>query len=338
MRSKGNTVHQISLPAECRHGTFVAPTLIEIRDIAEVQREVFGPVLHVLRYRREALDGLLESICATGYALTFGIHSRIDETVERLIDRSPAGNIYVNRSLIGAVVGVHPFGGKGLSGTGPKTGGPLYLRRLLATCPVGLPPSLLAMLNEQAPAVADSRAVLDGFCQWLRQGKDPIARARCEAYCRQRGLGGSAILSGTTGEENTYRLESRGTVLCVPATQRGACIQLAAALATGNRVLFRGAEGRSLVDALPGTVKPYAGVHEDGDLLDAVLFEGDDEALRSLQRQIAARPGPILMVQAVTTGALNAGTDDYVLERLLMERSISVNTAPAGNTALVMLS
>ncbi|RVT89989.1 bifunctional proline dehydrogenase/L-glutamate gamma-semialdehyde dehydrogenase PutA [Rhodovarius crocodyli] len=139
MRAAGHPVHAAPLPEAARHGSFVAPTVIEIDHMRALTREVFGPVLHVLRFRREGLDALLRDIAATGYALTFGVHSRLDETIERLCSRAPAGNIYVNRNLIGAVVGVQPFGGHGLSGTGPKAGGPLYLRRLLAdpmTAPV----------------------------------------------------------------------------------------------------------------------------------------------------------------------------------------------------------
>jgi RHH-type proline utilization regulon transcriptional repressor/proline dehydrogenase/delta 1-pyrroline-5-carboxylate dehydrogenase len=93
-------------------------------------REVFGPVLHVLRYRSDELDALIEALNATGYALTLGIHSRIDATVDRIVARARAGNIYVNRNIVGAVVGVQPFGGEGLSGTGPKAGGPGYVYRL----------------------------------------------------------------------------------------------------------------------------------------------------------------------------------------------------------------
>ena len=100
--------------------------------IADVEREVFGPVLHVLRYKREALDKLIDDINAAGYGLTFGLHTRIDETIARVVERIEAGNIYVNRNIIGATVGVQPFGGSRLSGTGPKAGGPLYLSRLVA--------------------------------------------------------------------------------------------------------------------------------------------------------------------------------------------------------------
>src|SRR5690606_25579864 len=115
-------------------GTFVLPTMIEIDRISELQREVFGPVLHVVRYQREDLDALLDQINATGYGLTLGLHTRIDETIGKVVSTSRAGNVYVNRNMVGAVVGVQPFGGQGLSGTGPKAGGPLYLYRLLADC------------------------------------------------------------------------------------------------------------------------------------------------------------------------------------------------------------
>ncbi len=133
MREAGNAVHQGDVPPG--HGFFVAPAIVEIDQISVLTREVFGPVLHVLRYRRDGLERLLAEIDATGYGLTFGLHSRIDATIARVTALSRAGNIYVNRNLVGAVVGVQPFGGHGLSGTGPKAGGPLYLRRLLAAAP-----------------------------------------------------------------------------------------------------------------------------------------------------------------------------------------------------------
>ena len=130
MRAAGKSVHQTPMPAETAAGTFVAPTIIEIAALSDVQREVFGPVLHVLRYARNDLDKVIAEVNATGYGLTFGIHSRIDETIDHVVSQVQAGNIYVNRNLIGAVVGVQPFGGNGLSGTGPKAGGPHYLHRL----------------------------------------------------------------------------------------------------------------------------------------------------------------------------------------------------------------
>ena len=117
-------------PATAARGTFVAPAAFEIPSLDVLQGEVFGPVLHVLRYDADALDALVDALNATGYALTLGIHSRIDATVRRIVERARAGNVYVNRNVIGAVVGVQPFGGEGLSGTGPKAGGPLYVDRL----------------------------------------------------------------------------------------------------------------------------------------------------------------------------------------------------------------
>ena len=129
MATAGRVLHRVALPGHCAHGTFVAPTLIEIGGIDRLRREVFGPILHVVRYRADALDGVIDAINATGYGLTLGIHSRIDATVRRIASRVRVGNVYVNRNIIGAVVGVQPFGGEGLSGTGPKAGGPHYLFR-----------------------------------------------------------------------------------------------------------------------------------------------------------------------------------------------------------------
>jgi RHH-type transcriptional regulator, proline utilization regulon repressor / proline dehydrogenase / delta 1-pyrroline-5-carboxylate dehydrogenase len=110
-------------------GNYVAPHIFELSDATELTEEVFGPVLHVVRYRADRLEQVLQSIERSSYGLTLGIHSRIDDMVEAVIDRLAVGNIYVNRNMIGAVVGVQPFGGHGLSGTGPKAGGPHYLAR-----------------------------------------------------------------------------------------------------------------------------------------------------------------------------------------------------------------
>jgi RHH-type transcriptional regulator, proline utilization regulon repressor / proline dehydrogenase / delta 1-pyrroline-5-carboxylate dehydrogenase len=110
-------------------GTYVAPTIVALALARDLTEEVFGPVLHVVRWRADRLDELLGDIAANGYGLTLGIHSRIDETAEHVVARLSAGNVYVNRNMIGAVVGTQPFGGNGLSGTGPKAGGPNYLRR-----------------------------------------------------------------------------------------------------------------------------------------------------------------------------------------------------------------
>lgn len=116
-----------ALPA---HGTFVPPAIIALERARDLREEVFGPILHVVRWRTDEFDSLLNEIAANGYALTLGVHSRIDSTIEEVVARLPHGNCYVNRNMIGAVVGTQPFGGTGLSGTGPKAGGPSYLKRL----------------------------------------------------------------------------------------------------------------------------------------------------------------------------------------------------------------
>ncbi len=121
---------QAELDETTASGTFVAPCAYEIKSISELSQENFGPVLHVIRFKASELDQVIEDINNTQYGLTLGIHSRIDETVAHIVERAHVGNIYVNRNMIGAVVGVQPFGGEGLSGTGPKAGGPHYLTRL----------------------------------------------------------------------------------------------------------------------------------------------------------------------------------------------------------------
>ena len=129
MAREGRLLYQCPLPAGTEHGTFFAPRAFEIDNAGRLEREVFGPILHVVRWRADRLDAVCDEIAATGYALTLGIHSRIDETVRHVLSRLGVGNSYVNRTMIGAVVGVQPFGGERLSGTGPKAGGPRYLHR-----------------------------------------------------------------------------------------------------------------------------------------------------------------------------------------------------------------
>ena len=301
MRDAGHEIAQVELDERCRHGTFVAPTLIEIDSLSELKREVFGPVLHVLRYAREGLDGLLDQINATGYGLTFGVHTRIDETVRHVTERVHAGNLYVNRNVVGAVVGVQPFGGEGLSGTGPKAGGPLYLYRLLSTRP-------------EAAAVGLENAA---------RGENGVA------------------LAGPTGELNTYRLAPRGRVLGIAATQAGAQAQWQAAQSTGNALLLLDtpearawlkAQGKQAKDS---SVKLLADGEIDDADFEAVLFEGDSDALRVWNRRVAARPGAIVSVQGLSSDAVAAGAG-YATERLYAEKSLSINTAAAGGNASLM--
>ncbi len=129
MAREGELLFEARLPKETRFGTFFAPRVYRIERLDLLHREVFGPILHLIAYQAGSLESVIEAVNKTGYGLTLGIHSRIDETVRYIHSRLAVGNTYVNRSMIGAVVGVQPFGGEGLSGTGPKAGGPHYLRR-----------------------------------------------------------------------------------------------------------------------------------------------------------------------------------------------------------------
>jgi RHH-type transcriptional regulator, proline utilization regulon repressor / proline dehydrogenase / delta 1-pyrroline-5-carboxylate dehydrogenase len=129
MGRQARTIIDLELSAETSHGIFVAPCAYEFDDISALKREVFGPVLHVVRYRADRLIQVCQAINATGYGLTLGLHTRIERTMEEVRRMMRVGNMYVNRNQIGAVVGAQPFGGEGLSGTGPKAGGPHYLHR-----------------------------------------------------------------------------------------------------------------------------------------------------------------------------------------------------------------
>jgi len=153
--SEGRLIERCELGPETEHGTFFAPMAVEIDSLEQLPREVFGPVLHVLRYKSRDLDKIIDQINATGYGLTLGIHSRIDSQAMEIARKVNAGNVYVNRNQIGAVVGVQPFGGRGLSGTGPKAGGPDYLHRYstertvtINTSAVGGNASLLSLETE----------------------------------------------------------------------------------------------------------------------------------------------------------------------------------------------
>jgi RHH-type proline utilization regulon transcriptional repressor/proline dehydrogenase/delta 1-pyrroline-5-carboxylate dehydrogenase len=128
MRKEARELLDLPLSEAHVHGTYVTPAIYEIPSIAVLKREVFGPILHVVRFAGDRLGEVCAAINAIGYGLTLGLHSRIEATADFVAERVKVGNLYVNRNQIGAVVGVQPFGGEGLSGTGPKAGGPHYLQ------------------------------------------------------------------------------------------------------------------------------------------------------------------------------------------------------------------
>ncbi len=311
MRGLGYPVHRPPLPATCHSGTFVAPAIIELPHISVLDREIFGPVLHVIRYRRDALDALLADITATGYALTFGVHSRIDETIARVIAAAPAGNIYVNRNLVGAVVGVQPFGGHSLSGTGPKAGGPLYLRRLAPAAAV--------------PGAGAAPPVAALWAGWLADQGQTDAADWCRAAIAATPLGVARDLPGPVGERNLYLTEPRGTVLCAASNEAGLRHQIGAALATGNRVVMAPQLLQNRPPAFAAWVTETPNPVDAA--IDAVLFQGTPDECRLLNQAVSRRPGPIVQIHTIRPD----GT--YPLEWLVRERVITTNTTAAGGNA-----
>jgi len=221
--------------------THQVPIAFEIGRIADLTEEVFGPVLHVVRWSGD-VDAVVDEINALGYGLTLGVQTRIDSRAVRIADRARVGNVYVNRNIIGAVVGVQPFGGEGLSGTGPKAGGPHYLARFAATPSV--PGATQQRLPDAAPATLDAllaRAVasswrdasLDARSAWLdRVSASALAQSARDQLSPR-------TLPGPTGESNELRLHGRG-VLASIATTADASVQTQwqAALAAGNSLLI----------------------------------------------------------------------------------------------------
>jgi len=338
MRAKGRRVYQADAQdaAASRHGTFVPPTLVELDSIAELKREVFGPVLHVVRFPRAALDKMIDQINGTGYGLTLGIHTRIDETIAHIVDRAHVGNLYVNRNIVGAVVGVQPFGGEGLSGTGPKAGGALYLHRLLSVCPQdAVVRAVRASDTAGAAAAAPVSAELAALKAWA-QASQPEVAAACDRFAAASPSGLGVTLPGPTGERNTYSLLPRERVLCLAQQESDLALQLAAVLAVGSEALCVDTPvARALSGRLPAAVQSRVRMVSDwmstDTAFDAVLHHGDSDQLRTVCEQVATRPGPIVGVQGLAQGEPN-----IALERLLIERSLSVNTAAAGGNASLM--
>ncbi len=330
MAAKGFAVHRLESGTPATPGSFVAPALIEIGAISDIPGEVFGPVLHLLRYKREDIEALVDSINATGYGLTFGLHTRIDETIAAVTAKARAGNIYVNRNVVGAVVGVQPFGGNGLSGTGPKAGGPLYLGRLVQ--PHEGAGGLEAVGVGPEPAAGD-------FADWLARRGDTEGASAVRGFIARAGSGGERLLAGPVGQRDSYFVRPRGRVLVETQTVAGLTAAIGAALATGNHVVLAPGEAASALAASlpPQLASRIALAGSEGDAaIDAVLFEGDADRLAALNARIADRDGPIVAVHAISTDGLAGGRETFALAGLVEEVAISVNTAAAGGNASLM--
>ena len=343
MRAKGRPVFQAVREnsddaREWQTGTFIAPTLIELESFDELQKEVFGPVLHVVRYTRNNLGSLIEQINASGYGLTLGVHTRIDETIAQVTGSAHVGNLYVNRNMVGAVVGVQPFGGEGLSGTGPKAGGPLYLYRLLANRPENALGITLARQDAEYPVDAQLKTALvqplEALSEWATDR--PALRALCQQFGELAQAGTQRLLPGPTGERNTWTLLPRERVLCIADDEQDALVQVAAVTSVGSLILWPDDTfHRDLAKRLPAAVSGRIQFAKADNIatqpFDAVIFHGDSDQLRALCEAVAAREGAIVSVQGFARGESN-----ILLERLYIERSLSVNTAAAGGNASLM--
>ncbi|MDB5541797.1 MAG: bifunctional proline dehydrogenase/L-glutamate gamma-semialdehyde dehydrogenase [Devosia sp.] len=304
-------LHQVPTP---QNGTFVAPTVLRVSGIAEMKEEIFGPVLHVATFKAEELDAVIAAINASGYGLTFGLHTRIDGRVEDISQRIRAGNIYVNRNQIGAVVGSQPFGGEGLSGTGPKAGGPNYLKRFWR------PPERF----EPSAAVNPLSGLSIGFSiAAVDQVRTGIERVGIEPA--------RETLPGPTGESNTLYTWPRGVVLCLGPDTRSAEQQARLALEQGNGVLVVAPGATRIAEALGANGEPIGGLDkklspaaiEAGLHVDAIMHFGTEADLRPWRQALSRRDGVIVPLITRPSDA----------ERLITERHVCIDTTASGGNA-----
>ena len=320
-RATARTYFALELPAAlAQQGTFVPPTVMEIGALSELTQEVFGPVLHIIRYKRADLARIIDAINASGFGLTLGVHSRIDETIDFIAARAHVGNIYVNRNIVGAVVGVQPFGGEGKSGTGPKAGGPLYIKRLQKAAP--------ALLEHERKASAGLDLLLD----WARTHGHQRVVTLAEQYMRTTLLGTTLPLPGPTGERNTLAFMPRGAVVCAANTIGVLLNQLAAVFATGNRAVVLAGAAHVLPQGLPAPLRDLievvTSIEQVKDEFQLALVEAS--LAGGLRSALAARDGAIAgIIDTTEEGAIP-------IWRLVAERAVCVNTTAAGGNASLM--
>ncbi len=248
----GRIIHQIKAP---QHGHFIAPTAIRVSGIAEMTKEIFGPVLHVATFKSSELDAVVDAINDTGYGLTFGLHTRIDDRVQTIVEKVKAGNLYVNRDQIGAIVGSQPFGGEGLSGTGPKAGGPHYLPRFTA--------SEAAHSDEVWAKGADLADLQTQLASGTAAFTYPVTD-----------------LPGPTGESNRHSTHARGPILCMGPGKAAAEKQAAAVNALGGIGI---ASGGNIAAPTLAEINLLAGV----------IWWGDVDTGREIETALSQRVGPI---------------------------------------------
>ncbi|WP_432696642.1 bifunctional proline dehydrogenase/L-glutamate gamma-semialdehyde dehydrogenase PutA [Marinobacterium sp. YM272] len=323
---KGRVLKSLAKPQE---GIFVAPTVIRLDGIEELEEEIFGPVLHVATFEANELIKVVDDINAKGFGLTFGLHTRVDSRVNRIVNRIKVGNTYVNRNQIGAIVGSQPFGGEGLSGTGPKAGGPHYVRRFKnsavspcdaadAAVVVGadkLKAGLSQLADVEAPDVEARGAALKPFF--------PKAPAALDAE--------PELLPGPTGELNRLSNCPRGLILCLGPDSTTALEQAVVALSQGNKAvviapgaataLAGAAEAGLPVIGIDGVLQPEALILASG--FDAVISCAGPDMLKEYRQALAERSGALLPLL----------TEHLLAERYVIERHLCVDTTAAGGNA-----
>ncbi len=324
----------------------IRPVAFELRRVADLGEEIFGPVLHVVRFE-ESIDEVIQDINALGYGLTLGIQTRIDSRAQRLADAARIGNVYVNRNIIGAVVGVQPFGGEGLSGTGPKAGGPDYLRRFCAEPHIDAPLPVLALDGHgDALAVAADATWRDTplaeRIATLRRAADtleaPTALALRGLFTAAQTQFADLVLPGPTGESNTLRHHARGVFAVLGRGEAGLAAAVSALLA-GNSAIWLGGDERarqallraglpvSALTLLPDATLP--GLLAAPQLAGVALASCDAAAAHVLALALASRPGAILPL-------VTAAGHVRQLYRFTAEQTLTVNTAAAGGNAALL--
>ncbi len=330
-------IKTLAVPAR---GRFVPPAIVAVDGIGAVEREIFGPVLHVASFKASQLDKVVDAINGRGFGLTCGLHSRIDDRVERVTARLHVGNAYVNRNQIGAIVGSQPFGGEGLSGTGPKAGGPHYLPRLQRSERAEAPAAPDGP-EIDAGALAKAFGGLDATAWAARTDRVAILRAALGAD--HPALDAAATLPsepvdlpGPTGESNRLSLHGRGPALCLGADPETALAQALMSLAAGNPTLVVAPGATAALAPLTGARLPLAvldGTPEAGALsalpgLAIVGARGPDGWLRGLRAALAERDGPIVPLETAACAA----------ERWSLERHLCIDTTAAGGNASLLAS
>jgi len=295
-KSQGRLLKQLRAPTD---GTFVAPTVLQVDGIGDLEEEIFGPVLHLATFEADEIDQVVQAINDTGYGLTFGLHTRIDDRVQTIVDALQIGNIYVNRNQIGAVVGSQPFGGEGLSGTGPKAGGPHYVERFKQS----------------------KRGRCDDVVEGRRVGADEVIEALALLPPTPMDETASSDLPGPTGESNRLTLHARGPILCLGPGREAAIAQADAARATGCPAL---AIAPGNLDGLDGTLD--AAELEAIPGLASVVYWGDGDSAHAVRRALAARSGPIVPLM----------TEADISVQCQVERHLCIDTTAAGGNASLL--